>query len=90
MDNGAILYERQGGAPVHTDYQYIILDFYGNEIYNIGFSKYDAFDDGTNKDIARYYIDNVEVSKDAWNALTKRYFSIKSDLIQWKDISDIK
>ena len=40
LNNGAILYERDGGAPTHINYYYLALDTDGNEILKVYFSKY--------------------------------------------------
>ncbi len=83
LNNGALLYERPGGAPPHTNYMYITLDTNGNEIARVGFSKYDVVDENGLKVGVRYIYEDNDVSKETWYALTKKILSIKSDLIEW-------
>jgi len=65
---------------------YIILDFFGNTVYKLDFSKYEAFDENGIKTNARFIFDGVDVTKELWDALTNRYLSLKSYLIVWKNI----
>ena len=83
LNNGALLYERPGGAPPHTNYMYITLDSNGNEIARAKFSKYDVVDESGLKVGARYIYEDNDVSKETWDALTKKFLSAKSDLIKW-------
>jgi len=83
LNNKAIFYTRDGGAPTHIDYAYIICDFYGNEVFSIEFTKGDESNNGNYDKNATFIFDGVEVSKATWDLLTKRYFSVKSDLIEW-------
>ena len=83
LNDGALLYERPGGAPPHTNYMYITLDTSGNEIASVEFSKYDIVDENGLKVGVRYLYEDNDVSKETWDALTKKFLSIKSDLIKW-------
>lgn len=91
LNNKAILYERPGGAPVHTDYQYIVLDYTGEEVLKISFSEYYGGDDplfsehfGSNE---VYLINEQQVSKTIYENLCKTpILSIADDAIEWKDI----
>jgi len=80
LNNGAVLYMRPGGGPTHISYQYTLFNFYGEEIYQITFIKYD---ENYNEEEAMFLFDDVELSKEDWDLLTERYFSIESDLIEW-------
>lgn len=88
LNNGAVLYIRDGAAPAHVDYQYSVFDFYGNETLELGFSKYSSKDDG-NYD-TYYFNDGDEdvqiTSKTDWDKLTQKFLSIKSNKIKWKSI----
>lgn len=83
LNNGAILYTRSGGAPSHIDYAYTLFDFYGNQIFKIYFSVYDATNKNNYDENALFIFDEVELSKENWDLLTERYLSLKSDLIDW-------
>ncbi len=86
LNNGAILYERDGAAPTHINYYYLVLDSDGNEISRVYFSKYHSVDEiGLNEsnDYDVFIYEDKEVSKDEWDSLTNEYFSISSDLIIW-------
>lgn len=89
LNNGAILYERDGAAPTHINYYYLVLDSDGNEISKVSFSKYHSVDksgltESTDYDV--FMFEDKEVSKEEWNSLTKEYFSNSSDLIIWKEL----
>lgn len=80
LNNRAIFYERPGGAPEHTNYQYIVLDPNGEELQRTSFAKY--YDDN-----AEYYlINNEKASKTDYEDLYKS-LSLSDDAIVWKDIS---
>ena len=83
LNNGAVLYTRYGGAPSHIDYAYTLFDFYGKEIFKIYFSVYDSTNESNYDENALFIFDDVELSKENWDLLTERYFSEKSDLIEW-------
>jgi len=83
LNNGAILYTRNGGAPSHIDYAYTLFDFYGNQIFKIYFSVYDATNENNYDENALFIFDEIELSKENWESLTERYLSEKSDLIKW-------
>lgn len=84
LNNGAILYERHGGAPEHTNYIYYVPDFYGNTKYQISFSYWES--DGKNPEW--YDINGEEVSKEAYDAVTKPILLIGDDKIEWKLIEN--
>lgn len=86
LNDGAILYERDGAAPTHVNYYYLVLDSDGNEISKVYFSKYHSVDkNGLNEstDYDVFIFEDKEVSKDEWDSLTNEYLSISSDLIIW-------
>lgn len=83
LNTGALLYKRPGGAPPHTNYMYITLDPNGNEIARVRFSEYDVVDESGLKVGVRYIYEDNDVSKETWDELTKKFLSIKSDLIEW-------
>lgn len=73
LSNGAFISRKIGSAPMHNDYNYIIFDYLGNEIYNLSFSKYDQDGDSIYGDNDTYLFDWVNVSKEQWRELIKRY-----------------
>lgn len=89
LNNRAILYERDGAAPTHINYYYLVLDSNGNETSKVNFSKYHSVDDSGKTESAEYDVfmmEDKEVSEEEWNSLTKDYLSNSSDLIVWKEI----
>jgi len=89
LNNGAILYERDGAAPTHINYYYLVLDSNGNETLKVNFSKYHSVDESGKTESADYDVfmmEDKEVSEEEWNSLTKDYLSNSSDLIVWKEI----
>lgn len=89
LNNGAILYERDGAAPTHINYYYLVLDSNGNETMKVNFSKYHSVDESGKTESADYDVfmmEDKEVSEEEWNSLTKDYLSNSSDLIVWKEI----
>ncbi|BCJ92695.1 hypothetical protein acsn021_02640 [Anaerocolumna cellulosilytica] len=89
LNNGAILYERDGAAPTHVNYYYLVLDSQGDEISKVYFSKYHSVDEsGTTEstDYEVFMFEDKEVSKDEWNSLTDEYLSHSSELIVWNEL----
>lgn len=88
LNNGAILYERDGAAPTHINYYYLVLDSNGSEISKVYFSKYHSVDESgrsESPDYDVYMFEDKEVSETEWNLLTNKYLSNLSDLIIWKE-----
>lgn len=88
LNNGAILYERDGAAPTHINYYYLVLDPDGNEISKVNFSKYHSIDKSNMTESADYDVfmfEDKEVSEEEWNSLTGEYLSNSSDLIIWNE-----
>lgn len=93
LNNGAILYERDGAAPTHINYYYLVLDSDGNQTSKVYFSKYHSVNESDlteSPDYDVFMLEDKEVSKDEWNSLTNEYLTNSSDLIIWKDISKAK
>ena len=88
LNNGAILYQRDGAAPTHTNYYYLVLDADGNETSKVSFAKYHSTDKNGSSESADYDVftfEDKEVTKEKWDSLTKEYFSIPSDQSVWKE-----
>lgn len=89
LNNGAILYERDGAAPTHINYYYLVLDSDGSEISTVHFSKYHSVDKSGSTESADYDVflfEDKEVSEAEWNSLTDEYRSSSSDLITWNEL----
>lgn len=89
LNNGAILYERDGAAPAHINYYYLVLDSDGKEISRVNFSKYHSVDESgliESADYDVFMVEDKEVSEDEWNSLTNEYLSYSSDLIIWNEL----
>jgi len=83
LNNGAILWERPGGANDTTSFSYYEFDFFGNEQMRVDFDS-SVTNDGT----PAYRFDGEFVTKEEWEILTKKYFSIGSDKIDWIALKD--
>lgn len=84
-DDGAILLTRQGAAPTRWEYAYEVLDFWGNTALYIEFQKVQFHEDnrlGYGEEEV-YFFQDVQVTKEQWNALTEPYLSAASNNIQW-------
>ncbi|WP_349670777.1 hypothetical protein [Lacrimispora sp.] len=89
LNNGAILYQRDGAAPTHINYYYLVLDSNGKETSKVNFSKYHSVDESVKTESTDYDVfmmEDKEVSEEEWNSLTKDYLSNSSDIIVWKEI----
>ena len=78
LNNRAIFYERPGGAPEHTRYQYIVLDSNGEELQRTSFTE-------SRGDNPEYFINGERVSKSDYEALCES-FDLSDDKLVWKDI----
>ena len=82
LNNGAILKAWDSESHWMKQYAYVVLDCFGNEQLNIDFATHKLSDD----DETVYLYKDKEVSKEEWNTLTEKYFSIGSDQIEWIDV----
>lgn len=86
LNNGSFICRRLGAGPMEDIYNYIILDYSGNEVYSLGFSKYDKNQNGIYDEADEYLFDGVNVSKDQWDLLTQRFLYIdEAGIEQIKD-----
>lgn len=84
LNNMALLYERPGGAPTHTYYQYFVLGYHGEELYRITFAEYyDWVFEGVDYG-EKYFINDTEVTKAIYDSLSERFLHISDDKIEWK------
>lgn len=76
LKNGAFISHQFGSAPISDVYKYFILDFLGNEVWEVNFSKCDKNENGIYDNNDEYLFDGVNISKEIWDALTERYLYI--------------
>ena len=86
LNNGALLYERHGGAPTHIEYKYYELDANGDVKFSISFAWYDGETVGAGKEHPDLYmIDGQEVPQAEYEEKTKGYLAVGDDQIIWYD-----
>lgn len=89
LNNMALLYEQRGGGPEHINYKYIVLGYYGEELLNIDFSEYYAFDSNGVQYNALYFINNTKVQKATYDTLSERLLNnISDDKIEWVSLTE--
>lgn len=76
LNNGAFISRKFGAGSMHDKYNYFILDYSGDEIYSLSFSKYDKNQNGIYDDADDYLFDGVNVTKEQWGELTERFLYI--------------
>ncbi|MDL2302207.1 hypothetical protein LJC58_07625 [Lachnospiraceae bacterium OttesenSCG-928-D06] len=81
-----------GGEESYNCY---LLDYSGNKIYNLNFSRCDYSQDGNFDDKDEYTFDGVKVSREQWMELTRKYLYTDDegnerikDEIEWKVLYD--
>ena len=82
----ALLYERSGGGPEHTDYMYIVLGYDGKESYRKNFSVYE--EDPSWPGGRKYFIDDTEVTKEMYDSLAEQFLNVGDDKIEWKSFAN--
>ncbi len=88
LNNMAILYERPGGAPEHTYYQYYKLGPNGEEIEKITFSIYSGTEVSSGvKYEETYYVNDEKATKDVYNSTANPILALSDDEIIWNDFS---
>lgn len=86
LNNGALLYERHGGAPTHIEYKYYELDANGDVKFSISFAWYDGNTVEAGKENPNLYlIDGNEVAQAEYEEKTKGYLAVGDDQIVWYD-----
>lgn len=81
LNNGAFLYVRDGAAPEHTDYIYTILNTDGEKLFEQSFSEYKISDTEI-----KYFLNNIETSKEIFDSVSKPIFKIDNDKIKWQNL----
>lgn len=76
LNNGAFISRKFGAGAMHDVYNYIIMDYLGNVIYGLVFSKYDQNQNGIYDDNDEFLFDWVDVTKEQWELLTERFLYI--------------
>ena len=86
LNNGALFYERHGGAPTNICYQYYELDEKGSVSFKITFDWYDGSTVEEGKVYPdRYWVNDKEVTKEAYEEKTKEYLELGKDKVTWYD-----
>ncbi len=83
-----IIYQRDGGAPAHTNYQYIVLDENGEGEIKCTWALYDGNEDGIFDAKDYYEFNDKEVSYNEWKELTAEYMEMAKHTVAWKEIED--
>lgn len=91
LNNGALMYERHGGAPTHINYEYYELDQNAEVKFNVTFSCWDGQSIEEGKVYPdEYFFNEEKVTKDEYRAKTKKYLEIGSDKLVWYDMDGNK
>ncbi len=85
LNNGALLYERHGGAPEHVNYTYYELDKDGEVRFTIDFSRWEEEIFNGVKQPAYYEINGKQVSARVYERKVNKYLQIGNDRIVWYD-----
>ena len=90
LNEGTLLYQRNGGAPDHIDYQYFILKYNGDLLYSVSFSEYSEYIYKGQNQPAEYYINGLLVEEEFYQEF-KKPFLLKSDnLIPWQSLQPVR
>ncbi|GKH45832.1 hypothetical protein [Anaerotruncus massiliensis (ex Liu et al. 2021)] len=84
LENRAMGYIRYGAAPTHMDYQYRVLDFWGDTQFYIEFTKGDTDENGIYDERDDYIYKGKWISKEEWDKLTEPYLAVKPADLCWK------
>ncbi|WP_417007843.1 hypothetical protein [Anaerotruncus massiliensis (ex Togo et al. 2019)] len=84
LENRAMGYIRYGAAPTHIDYQYRVLDFWGDIQFYIEFTKGDTDENGIYDERDDYIYKGKWISKEEWDKLTEPYLAVKPADLCWK------
>ena len=83
-----IIYQRDGGAPTHTCYQYIVMDENGNAQTECTWARYDGNEDGVFDAEDYYEFNDKEVTYTEWQELTAEYMEMAEHATDWEEIKD--
>ncbi len=79
INNGAFISYSAKSAPMRDIYSYLILDDVGEVVLEFSFSKCDSNQNGIYDESDEYFFDGAPVTKENWNALTRRYLFVDLD-----------
>ena len=82
LNDGTFISHRMGAGPKHDLYAYYILNYLGDELYVLSFSKYDENQNGIYDDDDSYLFNEVDVTKTQWELLTEDYIYIDESGIE--------
>lgn len=83
-----IIYQRDGGAPTNTIYQYISLDENGEVLTKITWALYDGDENGVFDENDYYEFNGQEVEYAKWQEITAEYMEMAKHTIEWEEIKD--
>ena len=86
LNNMALLSERKGTAPEHTDYIYTLLDYQGDEIFRMEFSRYSPAEIYGVQYTEKYYINNTETTKELYDVITQPLLTESDNKIVWNEL----
>ena len=87
LNNGALMFERHGGAPTHINYEYYELDKNAHVKFKVTFSCWDGQSIEEGKVYPdEYFFNDEKVTKEEYEAKTKKYLEIGSDKLVWYDM----
>ena len=86
--NKGIIYQRDGGAPEHTYYKYIVLNENGEAQDKCTWALYDGNEDGTFDAKDYYEFNDKEVNYTEWKELTAEYMEMAKHAVEWEEIKD--
>ena len=84
LNNMALLYERAGSGPEHTDYSYTVLGYQGEELYKIDFSEYSNWEEHGVQYVNEYFVDGAKVTKEIYDSQSEQFLNISDDKIKWQ------
>lgn len=93
QNNGEFMSYRAGAGPLHDDYCCYTFDCFGEEIWSLGFSRYDSNLNKVYDESDEYFYGDDVVTKQEWEKLTEDYLDkdgrIKEEIldeIEWQTI----
>lgn len=86
LNNMGLLLERKGSAPEHTDYIFILLNYQGNEIFRMEFSEYSPAETYGVQYTEKYYINNIETTKEIYDVITQPLLTESDNKIVWNEL----
>ncbi|MCR4678980.1 MAG: hypothetical protein K5679_09505 [Lachnospiraceae bacterium] len=90
LNNGSkcgLIYQRDGGAPKHVEYQFIIFDENNLPHVECTWACYDDNEDDTFDGYDTYYFNDEPLEYEKWIKTTGEYMELAKDAETWTNIS---